>query len=71
MFISTVNNTIVQDSQVNILADGGGERGVIFNSAVSFLQGLFPGTTAYQDTLANGTTVQAPLGGYQTVPSEL
>lgn len=70
MFISTVNNTIVQDSQVNILADGGGERGVIFNSAVSFLQGLFPGTPAYQDTLANGTTVTAPLGGYQTIPSE-
>ncbi|KAF8967093.1 phosphoglycerate mutase-like protein [Flammula alnicola] len=69
-FISTINSTIVQDDQVEIRADGGGERGVIFNSAVSLLQGLFPGTADYKTTLANGSTITGPLGGYQTVPIE-
>ncbi|KAF8195509.1 histidine phosphatase superfamily [Pholiota molesta] len=69
-FISTVNNTIAQDSQLQIRADAGGERGVIFNSAVSFLQGLFPGTPNYNTTLANGTVIVGPLGGYQTIPIE-
>ncbi|PPQ67973.1 hypothetical protein CVT25_000453 [Psilocybe cyanescens] len=69
-FISSVSADIVQDSQVQIRADGGGERGVIFNSAVSFLQGLFPENPTYNSTLANGTIVFAPLNGYQTVPIE-
>lgn len=69
-FISTVNTTVVKDAQVQIRADGGGEGGVIFNSAVSLLQGLFPATLDYKTTLANGTTITAPLGGYQTVPIE-
>ncbi|KAF9485883.1 phosphoglycerate mutase-like protein [Pholiota conissans] len=69
-FISTVNNTIAQDNQLMIRADAGGERGVIFNSAVSFLQGLFPATTTYSTRLANGSTIVGPLGGYQTIPIE-
>jgi len=69
-FIATVNNTIVQDGQVQVRADGGGERGVIFNSAVSLLQALWPPTTSYKSVQADGTTAEGPLGGYQTVPIE-
>jgi len=60
-----INNTIAQGTQYLIRADGGGERGVIFNSAVSLLQGLFPPTPTYADTLANGSNVVGPFGGYQ------
>ena len=60
---------MVNDAQVEIRADAGGEVGVILNSAVALLQGLFPATLDYNTTLANGTTIIGPLGGYQTVPS--
>lgn len=56
-------------TQVKVRADAGGEGGVIFNSAVSLLQGLYPATSDYNTTLANGTIVTAPLSGYQTIPS--
>ncbi|KAF8157825.1 histidine phosphatase superfamily [Crassisporium funariophilum] len=69
-FISTVNPAVVNAAQVRIRADGGGEGGVIFNSAVSLLQGLFPATENYKTTLANGSTITGPLGGYQAVPIE-
>ncbi|KAF8893680.1 histidine phosphatase superfamily [Gymnopilus junonius] len=69
-FISTVNSNLVQDQQIHIRADGGGERGVIFDSAVSLLQGLWPPTTNWSTALSNGSTVTGPLGGYQTVPIE-
>ncbi|TFK40711.1 histidine phosphatase superfamily [Crucibulum laeve] len=69
-FISGINTTVADETQLHVRADGGGERGVIFNSAVSVLQGLFPATQAYNTTLANGTTVIGPLGGYQYVPIE-
>ncbi|KAF5315099.1 hypothetical protein D9619_007012 [Psilocybe cf. subviscida] len=69
-FIAGVNNSIVQDGQVQVRADGGGERGVIFNSAVSMLQGLWPPNANYKSVQADGTTAQGPLNGYQTVPIE-
>lgn len=42
---------------------------VLQNSAQVFLQSLYPpaGTVAEQK-LANGTTTEAPLGGYQYIP---
>ena len=42
---------------------------VLQNSAMVFLQGLYPpaGTSSSQ-TLANGSSVVSPLGGYQYVP---
>lgn len=40
---------------------------VLHNSAVTFLQGLYPPTNM-AETLANGSTVEAPLGGYQYIP---
>jgi hypothetical protein len=69
-FISTVNATIAQGTQLKVRADGGGERGVIFESAISLLQGLFPATPASSIVLANTTKVTGPLGGYQYVAIE-
>ncbi|PHH79881.1 hypothetical protein CDD82_2106 [Ophiocordyceps australis] len=41
---------------------------VLHNSAVAFLQGLYPPTAAAADRLANGSLIQSPLHGYQYVP---
>lgn len=43
---------------------------VLQNSAAGFLQGLYPpvGTTLGTQTLANGSSVEAPLNGYQLIP---
>jgi hypothetical protein len=38
------------------------------NSASVFLQGLYPPTALSAQKLGNGTTVEAPLGGYQYIP---
>jgi hypothetical protein len=35
------------------------------NSAMSLVQGLYPANPGYNITLANGSTVTGPLGGYQ------
>jgi len=43
---------------------------VLQNSAAAFLQGLYPpvGATLGTQKLANGTTVAAPLNGFQLIP---
>lgn len=43
------------------------------NSALGFLQGLYPpvGTQLGTSDLANGTSVSAPLDGYQLIPVAL
>ncbi|TFK66483.1 phosphoglycerate mutase-like protein [Pluteus cervinus] len=69
-FIQGINNTIVDQSQIDARADGSDEGGVIINSAIALLQGLFPATPAANIMLANGTTVTSPLGGYQYVALE-
>ncbi|OAA42638.1 Histidine phosphatase superfamily, clade-2 [Metarhizium rileyi] len=40
---------------------------VLYNSALTFLQGLYP-PIGQSETLANGTKVEGPLGGYQYIP---
>ncbi len=40
---------------------------VLHNSALTFLQGLYPPTDS-TEALANGTKVKAPLNGYQYIP---
>ncbi|KAF5552728.1 acid phosphatase [Fusarium phyllophilum] len=40
---------------------------VLQNSALVFLQGLYPPTKQFE-TLANGSKVEAPLSGYQYIP---
>ncbi|KAL0062233.1 hypothetical protein AAF712_010915 [Marasmius tenuissimus] len=64
-FISTINNSIVNLTQVLTRADACGEGGVILNSAMSLTQGLYPANNAHTTKLANGTTVEGPLNGYQ------
>ena len=48
----------------------GGEGAAVFDSATALLQGLFPPNPNHKITLANETTVMAPLNGYQYVPVE-
>ena len=67
--VQGISTGLFDQTQVHVRADAGGERGVIFDSSMSVVQGLWPATTSYNTTLANGTTVIAPLGGYQYVPS--
>ncbi|KAJ8088244.1 hypothetical protein PM082_022316 [Marasmius tenuissimus] len=69
-FIPTINSSIVDLEQVRVRADAGGEGGVVLNSAMSLVQGMFPANTDYQTKLANGTTVVGPLNGYQYVAIE-
>lgn len=53
-------------------ADAGGERGVIYDSAVALLQGLYPANTNYTTDLANGSVITGALSGYQVrIPSFL
>jgi prostatic aicd phosphatase len=69
-FIVGINDTLVNDEQLLVRADAGGEKGVIMNSAASLLQGLYPANSSYKTTLANGSTVTGLLGGYQYIPIE-
>jgi hypothetical protein len=69
-YIQGISTGLFNQSQVHVRADAGGEAGVIFDSAISLVQGLWPATTNYNTTLANGTTIVGPLGGYQYVPIE-
>ncbi|RXW22878.1 hypothetical protein EST38_g2990 [Candolleomyces aberdarensis] len=69
-YIPGFDADVANGAQFKIRADAGGEGGVIFNSVLSMLQGLFPPTTQYNTTLANGTTIVGPLTGYQSIPIE-
>lgn len=64
-FIQNISVDLVDEDQVLIRADAGGEGGVIYDSAMSTMQGMWPALTSYNETLANGTVVVGPLGGYQ------
>ncbi|KIK90471.1 hypothetical protein PAXRUDRAFT_151872 [Paxillus rubicundulus Ve08.2h10] len=67
-YIPGMSTALFNQSQVYIRADLGGESGVIYDSCVSLTQGLWPVTINNNITLANGSTIVAPLGGYQSVP---
>jgi len=41
------------------------------NSAQGFLQGLYPPIGTQSETLANGSTITAPMNGYQLIPITL
>lgn len=64
-YIQGISTGVFQQSQVTISADAGGEGGVIYDSAVALTQGLWPATSLFNSSLANGTIVSSPLGGYQ------
>ncbi|KAH7886477.1 histidine phosphatase superfamily [Phlebopus sp. FC_14] len=61
----------IPPNQVHVHAKSGGEGAAIFDSSIALLQGMFPPTPQNKISLANGTTVVSPLGGYQYVPVEM
>lgn len=61
----------IPPNRVHVHAKPGGEGAAIFDSGIALLQGMFPPTPLNKVPLANGTTVIAPLGGYQYVPVEM
>ncbi|KAL4072101.1 histidine phosphatase superfamily [Scleroderma citrinum] len=61
----------IPPSMVHVHAKAGGEGAAIFDSSIALLQGMFPPTPLNKITIANGTTVVSPLGGYQYVPVEM
>ncbi|KAG2144189.1 histidine phosphatase superfamily [Suillus bovinus] len=67
-YLPGMSTGLFNPAQVFIQADAGDEGGVIYDSCVSLTQGLWPATLSNNVTLANGTTITAPLGGYQYVP---
>ncbi|KAN0087790.1 Histidine phosphatase superfamily [Tylopilus felleus] len=67
-YIPGMSTSLFDQFQVYIRADLGGESGVVYDSCVSLTQGLWPATVDNNITLANTSTIIAPLGGYQYVP---
>ncbi|KAG9307975.1 phosphoglycerate mutase-like protein [Chiua virens] len=68
-YIQGISTDIADVDQLFVRADAGGGN-VILDSAYALLQGLYPPTAESIMTLANGQTVEAPLGGYQYIPVE-
>ncbi|KAH7074634.1 histidine phosphatase superfamily [Paraphoma chrysanthemicola] len=62
--IRGINEDTVRLSQISVTAP---VDNVLQNSAMGFLQGLYPPVQTVQ-TLANGQSVQAPMDGYQLIP---
>lgn len=63
--IAGIDDSVINPKQVAASAP---DDGVLQNSATGFMQGVYPpvGASAAQ-TLRNGSTVEAPLNGYQLV----
>ncbi|KAE8444987.1 hypothetical protein EG329_013993 [Mollisiaceae sp. DMI_Dod_QoI] len=59
--------SVVKNTQLNVQAP---VDSVLQNSAAGFLQGLYPpvGATLGSQGLANGSTVEAPMNGFQLIP---
>ncbi|TBU38917.1 phosphoglycerate mutase-like protein [Dichomitus squalens] len=68
--IRGIHSDLVDLTEVAVRVKVGGEGAAVFDSATALLQGLFPPNPDNRITLANETTVVAPLGGYQYVPVE-
>ncbi|KAI6882475.1 phosphoglycerate mutase-like protein [Hortaea werneckii] len=65
--ISGINSDLVKQSQISVLSPA---DDVLENSALGFLQGLYPpvGDSMGTTELGNGSSVAAPLDGYQLIP---
>ncbi|KAK2626523.1 hypothetical protein QTJ16_003698 [Diplocarpon rosae] len=66
-YIYGLSSDIVKTSQLSVEAP---VDTVLQNSAAGFLQGLYPpiGPTLGTQNLANGSSISAPLDGYQLIP---
>ncbi|KAI0800417.1 phosphoglycerate mutase-like protein [Fomes fomentarius] len=68
--IRGIHSDLVDLQEVAVRVKVGGEGASVFDSATALLQGLFPPNPNNRITLANETTVVAPLNGYQYIPVE-
>ncbi|KAI0764297.1 phosphoglycerate mutase-like protein [Trametes elegans] len=68
--IRGIHSDLVDLKEVHVRVKVGGEGASVFDSATALLQGLFPPNPANRITLANETTIVAPLNGYQYIPVE-
>ncbi|KAI0077235.1 phosphoglycerate mutase-like protein [Panus rudis PR-1116 ss-1] len=68
--IRGMKTDLVDLKEIHVRVKVGSEGAAVFDSATAVLQGLFPPTEKNRITLANETTVVAPLGGYQYIPVE-
>ncbi|EME43157.1 hypothetical protein DOTSEDRAFT_72514 [Dothistroma septosporum NZE10] len=68
--INGINSDIVKQSQIAVTAP---DDTVLQNSALGFLQGLYPpvGDSLGSATLRDGTNVTSPMNGYQLIPVDL
>ncbi|KAL4882242.1 histidine phosphatase superfamily [Aspergillus karnatakaensis] len=68
-YIEGISEDVVKLSQLTASAPA---DAVLQNSATGFLQGVYPpvGSVSSQE-LANGTTIESPLNGYQLIPLSL
>ncbi|KAK7030944.1 hypothetical protein VNI00_013891 [Paramarasmius palmivorus] len=70
LHIEGIHSDLVDTKQLQVLAKSGGEGNAVFESTIALLQGLFPTNPRNSITLANGTTIVAPLNGHQYIPVE-
>ncbi|KAI3609051.1 phosphoglycerate mutase-like protein [Moniliophthora roreri] len=68
--IQGIRADLAGNKQIQVLSKNGGEGNVVFDSAIALLQGLYPPSSRNRITLANGTTIVAPLSGYQYIAVE-
>lgn len=67
--IAGISFPVADLDQLLIRADAAGEGSTILSSMGALVSGLFPPTSVYNITLANGTTVVGAEGGTQFIPS--
>ncbi|KAI0667032.1 phosphoglycerate mutase-like protein [Trametes maxima] len=68
--IRGIHSDLADLKEIHVRVKVGGEGAAVFDSATALLQGLYPPNPANRITLANETTVVAPLNGYQYIPVE-
>ncbi|ESK84640.1 hypothetical protein Moror_13299 [Moniliophthora roreri MCA 2997] len=69
-YIDGMHPDVVDNKEIKVRVKAGAEGTVVFDSAIAFLQGMYPPNPKNKIELANDTTVTAPLNGYQYVPVE-
>jgi hypothetical protein len=66
--VKGLNADLVKNSQIAVTAP---KDNVLQNSALGFLQALYPPVGRSVETLRSGTQVEAPFNGYQLIPINL
>ncbi|KAF7292721.1 hypothetical protein MIND_01170400 [Mycena indigotica] len=69
-FINGISPVLADIHQLLMRADSSGDGTVFQQSVTAVIQGLYPPTSKYAIQLANGTTVEGALGGFQYIPIE-